>query len=83
MVSGACKQSGKDYRQSSVAERNTTMAEQALLIKMRPKFQELRDARLYDEEGVKRILYKFACQIGCKWSDAKLNLFIERMFDFD
>lgn len=50
---------------------------------MRPKFQELRDARLYDEEGVKRILYKFARQIGCKWSDAKLNLFIERMFDFD
>jgi hypothetical protein len=59
------------------------MAEQALLVKMRPKFQELRDARLYEEEGVKRILYKFARSIGCKWSDERLNAFIEKCFNFD
>lgn len=50
---------------------------------MRPKFQELRDARLYEEEGVKRILYKFARSIGCKWSDERLNAFIEKCFNFD
>lgn len=50
---------------------------------MRPKFQELRDARTYDEAGVKRILYKFARSIGCKWSDAKLQAFIEQCFNYD
>ena len=59
------------------------MAEQALLIKMRPKFQELRDARLYEEKDVKRILSKFARSTGCKWSDERLNAFIEKCFNFD
>lgn len=59
------------------------MAEQALLVKLRPKFQELRDARLYREDGVKRILYRFARNIGCKWSDEKLQATIEKCFNFD
>lgn len=59
------------------------MAEQALLIELRPKFKELRDARTYDEAGVKRILMKFARSIGCKWNDAKLQAFIEQCFNYD
>lgn len=55
----------------------------ALILELRPKFQELRGARTYDEAGVKRILYKFARSIGCKWSDAKLQAFIEQCFNYD
>lgn len=55
----------------------------ALILKMRPKFQELRDKRTYKEAHVKRILFKFARDLGCDWSDKKLNDFIETVFDFD
>ena len=55
----------------------------ALILKLRPKFQELRDARMYDEAGVKEILYDFARDIGCKWRADRLRKFIEDCFDFD
>jgi hypothetical protein len=55
----------------------------ALIFQMRPKFQELRDARTYTEPQVKKILFKFARDLGCDWSDKKLNDFIETVFDFD
>ena len=55
----------------------------ALILKLRPKFQELRDARMYDEAGVKEILYDFARDIGCKWRADRLRKFIEECFDFD
>lgn len=59
------------------------MAEQALILQLRPKLQELRDARMYTEAGVKRIMFEFARDIGCKWSDTRLRAFIEQCFDFD
>lgn len=59
------------------------MAEQALILKLRPKFQELRDRRIYSEADVKRIMFHFAHHLGCKWSDDRLRRFIDTAFDFD
>lgn len=60
------------------------MAEtQALILEMRPKFQELRDLRSYSEPQVKQILYAFARDLGCKWRKKRLDAFIETVFDFD
>lgn len=59
------------------------MAETALLVKLRPRFQELRDKRTYMEAQVKQILYAFARDLGCKWNDKRLREFIETVFDFD
>lgn len=50
---------------------------------MRPKFLELRDARTYTEPQVKKILFGFARDLGCKWNDEELHAFIETVFDFD
>ena len=55
------------------------MAEKTLIIRLVPKFQQLRDERTYTEVQVKSILYGFAR----KWSEAKLRAFIESAFDFD
>ena len=61
------------------------MAEEtkAIILQMRPKYQELRDARTYTEVQVKRILFGFARDLGCKWRADKLRKFIETAFDFD
>lgn len=58
------------------------MAEKALLIELRPKVQELRDQRTYNEVQVKKILYAFARDLGCKWRSEKLKNFIETAFNF-
>ena len=50
---------------------------------MRPKFKELRERRQYSEAQVKKILFAFARDLGCEWSDKRLNKFIETVFDFD
>lgn len=55
----------------------------ALLIELRPKFQELRDARTYTEPQVKRMLFAFARDLGVDWPDDELRQFIETGFDFD
>ena len=55
----------------------------AIILELRPKFQELRDARMYSEESVKEILYSFARDLGCKWRADRLRKFIESAFDFD
>ena len=61
------------------------MAEEtkAIILQMRPKYQELRDARTYTEVQVKRILFGFARDLGIEWSDKRLNDFIETVFNFD
>lgn len=60
------------------------MAEtQAIIMQLRPKFQELRDARTYTEAQVKRIMYAFARDLGCKWRKDRLEKFIDTAFDFD
>lgn len=60
------------------------MAEtKALILELRPKLQELRDARSYSEPQVKQILFAFARDLGCKWRKKRLNAFIETVFDFD
>lgn len=60
------------------------MAEtKALILEMRPKFQELRDRRSYSEPQVKQILYAFARDLGCKWRRKRLDAFIETVFNFD
>lgn len=50
---------------------------------MRPKLQELRDARTYTEVQVKQILYAFARDLGCKWRKKRLDEFIGSVFNFD
>lgn len=55
----------------------------ALILKMRPKIFELRDERTYTEVQVKEILFAFARDLGCKWTDEDLRAFIETAFDFD
>lgn len=59
------------------------MAEKAkaLILELRPKLDELRDEQTYTEEEVKRILFGFARDLGCKWSDEELQEFIETVFD--
>lgn len=59
------------------------MGKECLKIQLRPRYLEERAKRTYTEDGVKRILFTFARELGCKWSDAKLNAFIESVFDFD
>lgn len=60
------------------------MAEtKVLIMKLTPKWQQLRDARTYTEPQVKKILFAFARDLGCKWSDDRLREFVETVFDFD
>lgn len=59
------------------------MAEKAIMLQLRPKFQQLRDERTYTERDVKNILYAFARDLGCKWRADKLRRFIETAFNFD
>lgn len=54
----------------------------AMILQLRPKVQELRDARTYTEAQVKRILFAFARDLGCKWRKNRLEKFIETAFDF-
>lgn len=53
------------------------------IIKLRPRFQELRDARIYNEAQVKELLFHFARDLGIKWRADRLRKFIETVFDFD
>lgn len=55
----------------------------AIVLQMRPKFQELRDARTYTEVQVKDILFGFAHDLGVTWPEEELRAFIETAFDFD
>lgn len=58
------------------------MAEtKALILELRPKLHELQDEQAYSEEQVKRILFGFARDLGCKWSDEELREFIETVFE--
>ena len=59
------------------------MAEKALILKLVPRYQQLRNERTYTEQQVKNILFAFARDLGCKWSEARLRSFIESAFDFD
>ncbi len=54
-----------------------------MILQLRPKVQELRDARTYTEPQVKRILFAFARDLGCKWRKDRLEKFIETAFNFD
>lgn len=59
------------------------MSENCIVMKLRPKFKELRDERTYTELQVKDILYHFARDLGCKWEKDRLKKFIDTAFDFD
>ena len=59
------------------------MAEKTLLVKLVPRYQQLRNERTYSEEQVKAILFSFARDLGCKWSDGRLKAFVESVFDFN
>lgn len=55
----------------------------AIILELRPKFKELRDARTYSEASVKRIMFTFARELGIDWPDDELREFIASAFDFD
>lgn len=61
------------------------MAEETrcIIMKLRPKFQKLRDKRTYSEASVKRIMFTFARELGIDWPDDELREFIASAFDFD
>lgn len=59
------------------------MSKKSLIVQLRPRFQELRDDRVYKERDVKNILFKFARYLGCEWPDEELRKFIETQFDYD
>lgn len=54
-----------------------------LIIQLRPKFQELRDARTYTEKQVKDIMFSFARELVDEMTDEELHTLIESVFDFD
>lgn len=56
-------------------------ATKALILKLRPKLDELKDEHTYSEDEVKHILFGFARDLGCKWSDEKLREFIDTVFE--
>lgn len=56
--------------------------EKCLMVRLHPKFLQLRDSRTYTEAEVKEIMFGFARDLGCKWSDNELRTFIESAFDF-
>lgn len=55
----------------------------ALILELRPPKMAERDSRVYREPAVKKILYGFARDLGCKWRADKLRRFIDTAFDFD
>ncbi len=59
------------------------MSKQALIVKLVPRYQQLRNERIYSEVQVKAILHAFARDLGCQWPEERLNKFIESVFDFD
>lgn len=60
------------------------MAEEtkAIMLQLRPKFEELRGERSYKEHQVKNILFAFARDLGCTWRADRLRKFIDTAFDF-
>lgn len=59
-----------------------------LILQLRPKYEELTaakegDEHTYTEECVKEILFAFARDLGCDWSDKELKRFINKAFDYD
>jgi hypothetical protein len=61
------------------------MAEEmkAVIMQLRPHYQQLRDERVYTEVQVKRMLFAFARDLGCDMEDEELREFIDSGFDFD
>ena len=59
------------------------MSEPCKIIPFRPAQVQARDSRTYQESDVKKILYAFARDIGCRWRADKLRKFIDTAFSFD
>lgn len=57
------------------------MTKKAVILQLRPRYHELRAARMYSDEDLKEILYAFAREIGCKWEEGRLRRFIESAFE--
>ena len=54
-----------------------------IIMKLRPKFQELRDSRTYTEPQVKEILYGYARDLGDKRRRKTIMAEINEIFNFD
>lgn len=52
------------------------------IIPFRPAQVQERDKRVYSEDSVKKILYGFARDLGCRWHADRLRRFIETEFNF-
>lgn len=48
-----------------------------LILKFRPNRKEL----MFSEDEVKKLMYEFARDLGCKWRASKLRAFIESAFE--
>ena len=59
------------------------MGEPCKIIPFRPVHVQERKTRTYTVPHVKKILYCFARDLGCKWRKQRLEKFIDTVFDSD
>ena len=57
------------------------MSEPCKIIPFRPVHVQERKTRTYTVPHVKKILYCFARDLGCKWRKQRLEKFIDTVFD--
>lgn len=56
------------------------MSEQSLLLQLRPQVGRMQEERRWSDSDVKKMLFAFARDLGCKWRRDKLNRVIDKAF---
>lgn len=53
------------------------MSQQSLIMQLRPQIGRLQEERKYSDSDVKKMLFAFARDLGCKWRRDRLERFID------
>jgi hypothetical protein len=56
------------------------MSEHLLLMELRPQVERMQEERRWTDSDVKKMLFAFARDLGCKWRRDKLNRVIDKAF---
>ena len=56
------------------------MSTQAMEMKLRQFYERKQEERIYTDSDVKKMLYAFARDLGCKWRADRLRQYIESGF---
>lgn len=56
------------------------MSNESLLLQLRPQAGRLQEERKYTDSDVKKMLFAFARDLGCKWRKDRLERFIGKAF---